>query len=138
MCPFNTPPVSIQNASACTGTTRTCVSTCARVAGNGDVLNVHTGTFWMDTHGEGRGHRQFCSQKFAHVGLITCPTGSTKKPMDLTHLKFENNSRTTCSPFLRTLALPHGAVELQLPSSPKPSLNSFPRQEKSNSNHVNN
>ena len=34
--------VYIQNVSVCTGTTRTCVSTCARGAGtHGDVLNVH-------------------------------------------------------------------------------------------------
>ena len=38
--------VSIQNVPVCTGTTRTCVSTCARGAGtHGDVLNVHTGIF---------------------------------------------------------------------------------------------
>ena len=34
--------VYIQNVPVCTGTTRTCVSTCARGAGtHGDVLNVH-------------------------------------------------------------------------------------------------
>ena len=38
--------VHIQNVTVCTGTTRTCVSTCARGAGtHGDVLNVNTGTF---------------------------------------------------------------------------------------------
>ena len=37
--------VAIHNVPVCTGTTRTCVSTCARGAGiHGDVLNVHTGT----------------------------------------------------------------------------------------------
>ena len=36
------PRVYIQNVSVCTGNTRTCFSTCARVAGIlGDVLNVH-------------------------------------------------------------------------------------------------
>ena len=36
--------VYIQNVPVCTGTTRTCVSTCARGAGtHGDVLNGHTG-----------------------------------------------------------------------------------------------
>ena len=46
------PRVYIQNVPVCTGTTRTCVSTCARGAGtHGDVLNVHTGTFSMDTRG---------------------------------------------------------------------------------------
>ena len=35
--------VYVQNVSVCTGTTRTCFSTCARGAGtHGDVLNVHT------------------------------------------------------------------------------------------------
>ena len=38
--------VYVRNFSVCTGTTRTCVSTCARFAGtHGNVLNVHTGTF---------------------------------------------------------------------------------------------
>ena len=35
--------VYVQNVPVCTGTTRTCVSTCARVARlHGDVLNVDT------------------------------------------------------------------------------------------------
>ena len=38
--------VCIQNVSVYAGTTRTYVSTCARVAGiNGDVLSLHTGVF---------------------------------------------------------------------------------------------
>ena len=38
--------VSIQNVPVYAGTTRKCVSTCARGAGtHGDVLNAHTGTF---------------------------------------------------------------------------------------------
>ena len=38
--------VYIQNVSVYAGTTRTCVSTCARGADtHGDVFNVHTGTF---------------------------------------------------------------------------------------------
>ena len=42
--------VYVQNVSVCTGTTRTCVSACTRGAGtHGDVLNAHTGAFWMDT-----------------------------------------------------------------------------------------
>ena len=46
----NAPRLYIQNVPVCTGTTRTCVSTCARDAGtHGDVLNVHTGAFWMDS-----------------------------------------------------------------------------------------
>ena len=47
----NAPRLYIQNVPAvCTGTTRTCRNTCARGARiHGDVLNVHTGTFWSDT-----------------------------------------------------------------------------------------
>ena len=38
--------VYIQNVPVSTGTTRTCVSTCARGAGtHGDALNVHTQAF---------------------------------------------------------------------------------------------
>ena len=55
--------VYIRNVPVCTGTTRTCVETCARGAGtHGDVLNAHTG-----------GHRQFCLPKFAHIGLSRDP-----------------------------------------------------------------
>ena len=49
VCPFKTSPCERSNVPVCTGTTHTCVSTCARCAGvHGDVLNVHTGTFFMD------------------------------------------------------------------------------------------
>ncbi len=45
ICTFNNVPVR-------TGTTRTCVSTCSRGARtHGDVLNVHTETFRVDTQG---------------------------------------------------------------------------------------
>ena len=37
-----------------------------------------------------RWHRQFCLPKFAHVGLSLDPTGSPKKPLDVTHSNFEN------------------------------------------------
>ena len=44
--------VYVQNVPVCTGTTRTCVSTCARGVGTyGEVLNLHTGTFSVDTRG---------------------------------------------------------------------------------------
>ena len=40
----------IQNVLVCAGTTRTCVSTCARGAGtHRDVSNVHTVAFWIYT-----------------------------------------------------------------------------------------
>ena len=61
--------VYVHNVPVCTGTTLTCVETCARGAGtHGDVLNVHTGTFWIHTRGAG-GHRQFYLPKSAHVRL---------------------------------------------------------------------
>ena len=42
------PRVYVQNVPVYAGTTRTCVSTCGRGAGtHGDVLNVHTGTFFQ-------------------------------------------------------------------------------------------
>ena len=46
--------VYVQNVPVCTGTTPACVTTCGRGAGtHGGVLNVHTGTFWMDLRGAG-------------------------------------------------------------------------------------
>ena len=68
--------VKIQNVPVCTGTTRTCRNTCARGARiNGDVLNVHTGTFW--THGgEGQGSSSVLLTKICPHGVITCLRGS--------------------------------------------------------------
>ena len=44
--------VEIQNVPVCTGTTRTCVTTCGRGVGtHRDVLNLHTEVFWKDTRG---------------------------------------------------------------------------------------
>ena len=44
--------------------------TCARGAGiHGDVLNVHTEAFWMDTRRRGMSRHQFCLPKFGHRGL---------------------------------------------------------------------
>ena len=66
----------VQNVPVCTGTTRTCVSTCARGAGtHGDVLNVHTEAFWVDT----RSHRQFCLPRIAHVQFSLAPERFTKR-----------------------------------------------------------
>ena len=88
-------------------------------AHTGTFLNVHTGAFWTDTRGrEGvkrerrEGHRQFCSPKFAHR-VITCfREVHRKKPLDLTHSRFENRSKITCSRVLQSFALPDEAVEL--------------------------
>ena len=51
--------VYIQNVPVCTGTTRTCVTTCGRGVGtHGDVLNLHTEVFWTDTRGVRRGRER--------------------------------------------------------------------------------
>ena len=48
----NAPRVYIQNVPVCTGTTPASVTTRGRGAGtHGDVLNVQTEAFWMDTWG---------------------------------------------------------------------------------------
>ena len=61
VCGFKTAPCVHSKRPVCTGTARTCVSTCARGAGtHGEVLNPHTG---------GRGSSSVCLPKFAHVGL---------------------------------------------------------------------
>ena len=76
--------VYIQNVPVYAGTTRTCVSTCARGAGthgdvlnatHGGVLNVHTGTQGIEC----------CLPKFAHVWSSRASEIHHKKPMDLTH-----------------------------------------------------
>ena len=64
----------------------------------------------------GEGHRQFCSPKFAHR-VITCfREPHRKKPLDLTHSRFENRSKITCSRVLQSFALPDEAVELHFSS----------------------
>ena len=70
---------------------------------------MHTRGRGGERKGQG-GHRQFCLPKFAHVGLSRGPQVRQKKPLDLTHLRFESRSRTTRSRFLESFALP---VELQ-------------------------
>ena len=103
----------------CTGTTRTCGNTCARGAGtHGDVLNLQTEVFGTDTRrrgrkGEGRGVTvssayQEKPTKSSHLA----PQVHRKKPLDLTHSKFENRSRTNRSRVLQSFALPDEAVEL--------------------------
>ena len=78
--------VYIQNVSVYAGTTRTCVSTCARGAGtHQDVLNVHTGS-------KGWIIGSSAYQNLPTYG-ITCFRGSPKKPMDLTHFQLKNRSR---------------------------------------------
>ena len=103
-------------------------STCGHVAGTHEnVLNAHTLRHFERTHGdvfecthggEGRGrgwsgHRQFCLPKFAQGGSSSASEVHLKKPLDLTHSRFENKSRTTRSRFLQSFALPDKAVQLQ-------------------------
>ena len=92
--------VYIRNVPVCTGTTRTCVSTCGRGAGtHGHVLNVHTGRFGR-THGEEGGSSPVPLTKICPRRILSCPRGSPKKAKNLNHFKFENRSRTTRSRFL--------------------------------------
>ena len=69
----------------CTGTTRTCVTTCGRGAGtHGDVLNLHTEVFWDKTHGGEVGEEgeekgvtdNSAYHETAHVEFFTCANGS--------------------------------------------------------------
>ena len=54
----------------------------------GSACHTNTNTLHTDnTHNKehSRRHRQFCIPKSAHVRLSLDPSGSTKKPLDLTH-----------------------------------------------------
>ena len=114
--------VCIQNVPVCTGTTRTCVTTCGRGADtHGDVLNLHTEVFWTDTRGRGRGKEgegrevtvSSANHETAHVELSRAPEVHRKKTLDVTHFQFENRSRTTRSRVLQLFALPDKAVQFQ-------------------------
>ena len=95
------PPCVDSNVPVCTGTTRTCVTTCGRGAGtHGDVLNLHTEVFSAGHTGReearerGRVSPSVLLERFIHQ----------KKPVDLhhyhfEHFKFENRSRTTRARF---------------------------------------
>ena len=105
--------VNVQNVSVCTGTTRTCFSACARGADmHGDVLNLHTEAF-SSLHTGGR--RQFSLPKNHARRVITWPHRFTESNhWMLPMFKFEKRSRTTCSRFLQSFALPNKTVKLQL------------------------
>ena len=89
--------VSTQHVPVCTGTTRTRWNTCARGAGtNGEVLNVHTETFFISKTSDFWHFFSvlngcwvhllstiFCLPCMAHIWVITCFRGSTKKPLRL-------------------------------------------------------
>ena len=71
--------VCIPNVPVCAGTTRTCVSTCARGAGtHGDVLNLHTeGVLYI--HTGSRGSSLVLLTKICPRMVITWPQRSTKE-----------------------------------------------------------
>ena len=105
--------VSNQNVPVCTGNTSTCFK-------HLDVLLVHrhTEAYW-DPHAASfrvphHTHTPHTPTKMAHAEFSLGPRGSPKKPLDLAHFQFENKTRTTCSRFLQSFALPDEAVQLQL------------------------
>ena len=67
------------------------------------------------THGErrGGGSSSVLLTKICPRGVITCPRGSTKKPMHVTYFQFENRSRTTRCRVLHLFASPEHTVQLQ-------------------------
>ena len=87
---------------------------------HGDVLNLHTEAFWTDTRGR-RGEereRRGATASPAHQEKPTksphpAPQVHRKKPLVLTHSKFESKSRTTRSGVLQSSALPDKAVQFQ-------------------------
>ena len=80
---------------------------CARGAGiHGNVLDGNTG-------GRERGSSSVLLTKFAHVGLSRASEVHQRNPWIFPISKFENKSRTTCSRFLQSFALPDEAVKLQ-------------------------
>ena len=103
--------VYIQNVPVYAGTTRTCVSTCARDAStHGDVLNLHTGS----REEGGWSSPSFCLPRLVHVELSLARDVIQSYHGIFPIFKFENRSRTTCSRFLQSFALPDKVVQLQL------------------------
>ena len=66
----------IQNVSVCTDNTSTCANTCGCGAGTlGRFERIHG-----VKRGGRAGRRQFCSPKFAHVGLSSAPQVQQRNP----------------------------------------------------------
>ena len=107
-CETRKNPVCTFKASPCVPTTRLhMVNTCGRVAGtHGDVLNAHTG------RGRG-GSLSVLLTKNCPRKVITCPRGSTMKPVHVTNFQSENRSRTTRCRVLHLFASPEHTVQLQ-------------------------
>ena len=115
------PRVCVQNVYVCAGNMPTCFYTCGHVAGtHGNVLNAHTGTFSMHTRrgggeeGRGRERRVIASSAHQNGPRLDPREVHQKQPLDLTHLRFESTSRTTCHRFLQSFAKSDKGVPLQL------------------------
>ena len=79
---------------------------CARFAGTHPRRLECTHVGVLDGHTE-RGHRQFCLPREAHGEFSLAPERFTKETLgSYSFVKFENRSRTTCSRFLQSFALP--------------------------------
>ena len=110
----------------CTGTTRTCVTTCGRGVGtHRDVLNLHTEVSWTDTRGGGGGGRRerggrvtvSSAHQNLHTGLSPASERFTeRKPLDLPNFKFENRSKTTRARFVQSFALPDKLLSSSYPA----------------------
>ena len=83
---------------------------------HGSVSNLHTGV----GGGGGEGGRREGSSpvlltKQGPRGVFTFPREvHQKQPLDLTHLRFESRSRTTCHRFLQSFAISDKGAPLQL------------------------
>ena len=75
-----------------------------------ETLRTYTRGRFECTHG---GSSSVLLANSCPRGVITCFRGSPKKLLDLTHFQFENRSRTTCSQFHHSFALPGNAVQSQ-------------------------
>ena len=77
-------------------------------------MNVHTEAF-LDGHTAVRGVIvSSANQNLPTLGYHVPQRGSPKKPLDVTHLKFEKRSNTARSRSLKSFALPEHTVQLQL------------------------
>ena len=106
----NAPHVYIQKVCVCTRIKPTCLHMFEHMwtwcrHSRGRLECPHRGV--LDGHTEGGSHAY---QKITDVELSLGPRSSPKKRKNLTHFKFENRSRTTCSRFLQPFALPDEAV----------------------------
>ena len=83
-----------------------------RLNTRGRFESTHGGFFWTDTRGEMGVTVSSAYQEKPTKSSHLAPQVHRKKPLDLTHSRFENRSRTTRSRVLQSFALPGEAVEL--------------------------